>query len=109
MGSVSAADLAGLFGADGAADQLDGRRAATLTSLLILPIGVVLVSVAITSLSGVGVYIYSAYSMFILLHPDAGAVVIITERIRNTLSLFAGLLALAWVFAYGWQRYREAR
>lgn len=85
------------------------RRGATLTSLLIMPIGIMLVSVAITSLSGVGVYVHPAYSVFILLQPDAEAVVIITDRIRSTLTLFAWMLALAWGFAYAWQRVREAR
>ncbi|MBK8020532.1 MAG: ABC transporter permease subunit [Chloroflexi bacterium] len=85
------------------------RRGAVLMSLLVLPVAIILVVLAVPSLSAVGVYVHPAYAFYILLTPDETAVAVVNERIADTVPILLGAMAVSWVLAYGWQRLREGQ
>lgn len=79
------------------------RRAAVMVGLAIMPVVLVLVTLAVPSFAGIGALIEPIYAVGILLLPGEEANAEVVSRIGNTLMIYAvalvGVWTLAWVVA----------
>lgn len=85
------------------------RRAALFHSLLVIPVIMIIYSLAATSLGIAGVLLNSTYGVFTLLPPDADTTAIVSQRTRDALPTLFGVPLISWLLAWGAQRLREAR
>jgi hypothetical protein len=85
------------------------RRAAVMVGLLIIPVVLVLVTLAVPSFAGVGALIEPIYAVGILLMPGDETNAEIVGRMVNTLVIYGLALAVVWTLAWVAARRRETR
>jgi hypothetical protein len=91
------------------ASFVGSRRAAIMIGLVIMPFVLFLVTLAVTAFAGIGALIEPIYAIGILLPPGDAANAEIVNRIRTTLLVYAGVLAVVWGLAWGDARRRGSR
>lgn len=85
------------------------RRGAVIGSLVIMPIVLILVSLAITGLAGIVVFVHPAYGLLLFIQEAASAQAIVSERIASFLPILAAALIVPWAFALAVDARRNAR
>lgn len=88
---------------------LTSRRLAIVFSLFVIPFALYIVVSAVTTMTGVGVFLHPSYAYYAYTTPDSRSVEIIPVQMIFTLIRYVVLLAIVWTVAWVWQRYRDAR
>lgn len=85
------------------------RRAAVIVGLLIIPVVLILVTLAVPSFAGIGALIEPIYAVGILMMPGDDANAEIVNRMVNTLLIYGLAMAGVWTLAWVADRRRETR